>query len=113
MSAPLKVIDLGEALRASLAAAFYGPALPVAFCRSCDTRLTFERECRHSRMHGNQTVWRCVCEGCVDGEYTGDPLTLHTSVKSGEGDSPWEALDDIAATEWDCLPEELLQKEGT
>ena len=86
-----------------------GPSLPVAYCRSCGSRLTFERE-----YWGTTAGWRCHCEGCVDGEYVGDPPRLQMSVRSGEGTSPWEALDDCAAMQWDCLPEELLNpKEGT
>jgi hypothetical protein len=87
-----------------------GPSLPIAFCRSCNTRLTFEPTWVTFKAKG----WRCHCEGCVDGEYVGDPLRLQMSVRSGTGDSPWESLDDLAAMHFDCEPEELLTpKEGT
>lgn len=90
-----------------------GPALPVAFCRSCGTRLTFEAETWRGRLTSTKG-WRCHCEGCVDGEYVGDPLRLQMSIRSGIGGSPWEALDDCAAMEWDCAAEELLAPtEGT
>lgn len=81
----------------------YGPQLPMARCK-CGTLFTWEHERRNGR-----TVWRCECQGCVDGEYVGDPLTLSVSIRSGEGDSPWEALDDCAAMNWDCFPEELME----
>lgn len=84
----------------------YGPSLPIAYCK-CGHRLTFERRVWRPRVGPATTGWRCHCEGCVDGEYLEDGL--HTYVRSGEGDSPWEALDDIAAMCWDILPEELLE----
>lgn len=91
-----------------------GPSLPIAFCRDCHTQLTFERIRWRGRAGIISTGWRCHCTGCVDGEYVGDPPSLQMSVRAGEGDSPWEALDDCAAMQWDCLPEELLgMKEGT
>jgi hypothetical protein len=83
----------------------FGPQLPVAFCRSCRTRLTFEPAWVTFKTRG----WRCHCTGCVDGEYVGDPLTLQTDMRAGEGECPWEALDDCAAMQWDCEPEELMR----
>lgn len=82
-----------------------GPQLPVARCRDCNARLKFERV----RWGRNGYGWRCWCEGCVDGEYAGDPATLQMSVRAGEGEGPWQALDDCAAMQWDCYPEELLE----
>jgi hypothetical protein len=89
-------------------AAVCGPELPVAYCRSCSTQLTFERRVFRGRL-SSSTGWRCHCEGCVDGEYLESGLHIH--VRSGEGDSPWEALDDCAAMQWDLMPEELLVKD--
>lgn len=86
----------------------YGPGLPIAYCR-CGHRLTFEPMRWRGRLGIISTGWRCHCEGCVDGEYVGDPPALQMSVRSGEGDSPWEALDDCAAMCWDIYPEELLE----
>lgn len=83
---------------------FCGPSLPVAFCR-CDAQLQFER-CDY----GKATGWRCHCEGCVDGETFGDG-TSRTYVKSGEGRSPWDALEELAAMHFDCDPEELMKDE--
>lgn len=82
----------------------YGPSLPIAYCK-CGTRFTFE-PARWS-IPGAKG-WRCHCEGCVDGEYIDG--VLRGDVRSGEGDSPWEALDDCAAMCWDIHPEELLEK---
>jgi hypothetical protein len=87
-----------------------GPALPVALCK-CGHKLTFEQMRWRGRLVIS-TGWRCHCEGCVDGEYVGDPLTLQMTVVSGEGESPWEALDDLAAMHFDLMPEDLLVKEG-
>ncbi len=110
------VIDLFEALKRSLQLAagelMFGPALPTAFCK-CGHRLTFEPMRWRGRAGVISKGWRCHCEGCVDGEYVGDPLTLHMSVVAGEGEGPWQALDDLAAMHFDLMPEELLVKEGT
>lgn len=89
--------------------AAYGPWLPIAYCLSCGSRLTFEPVYFDRWPRASTKGWRCHCEGCVDGEYVGDPPRLQMSVRSGEGDSPWEALDDCAAMQWDCEPEELLE----
>jgi hypothetical protein len=87
-----------------------GPQLPVALCK-CGHKLTFEQMRWRGRLVIS-TGWRCHCEGCVDGEYVGDPLQLQMTVVSGEGESPWEALDDLAAMHFDLMPEHLLVKEG-
>jgi len=111
----IQVIDLFEALKRSLQLAngelTFGPELPVALCK-CGHKLTFEQMRWRGRLVIS-TGWRCHCEGCVDGEYVGDPLTLQMTVVSGEGESPWEALDDLAAMHFDLMPEDLLVKEGT
>lgn len=88
-----------------MSAGLLGPKLPRARCRDCDTVVTFERR---------RGLWRCHCEGCVDGEYVYDEYPvggLRMSVRSGEGDTPWGALDDMAAMCWDCEPVELLVRE--
>lgn len=82
-----------------------GPSLPVAWCK-CGHGLTFEQQAFYAR-HKVTTGWRCHCEGCVDGEYLHD-RGLVMQVVSGEGDSPWQALDDLAAMHFDREPEALL-----
>lgn len=85
-----------------------GPSLPVAFCR-CDARLQFERAVWYP-LGRRTTGWRCHCEGCVDGETLSDG-TSKIYVKSGEGQSPFEALDDLAAMHFDCEASELMREE--
>jgi len=99
-------VDHERGLRAEIAALPLGPNLPVAFCQ-CGTRLQFERA--EFRGWVNQsTGWRCWCDGCIDGEYLPD-IGCRTYVKSGEGASPWDALDDLAAVHFNCMPEELME----
>ncbi len=83
-----------------------GPSLPVAWCK-CGHRLTFEQVRWRGRLEVTTTTgWRCHCEGCVDGGYDDDGQGV--AQVSGEGDSPWEALDDLAAMHFDREPEALL-----
>jgi len=83
-----------------------GPQLPVAFCR-CGTQLRFERV----RWTDCSTSWECNCQGCIDQETFSDG-SRSTHYVRGDGVSPWDALDDLAAIHFDCMPEELIKEEA-
>jgi len=83
-----------------------GPALPVALCR-CGTQLSFERAVFRGWVNRG-TGWRCHCTGCIDGETFSDGSRA-LNVVAADGQSPWDALTELAAVHFDCDPEQLLE----